>query len=266
MKNKYSIVIYCSFLCALSLFSCTNNSTLTKEWCLVWEEDFSTPEMLSDIWSKVPRGLSDWNNYMSAQDTLYSIKDGTLTLKGVLNNFVPMDTATYLTGGLWSKGKKLFHGGRLEIEAQFGENIGCWPAIWLLPENSQWPEGGEIDIMEHLNFDDFVYQTVHSTFTKEYEGTNDNVQNNSSTGIIKPNEFNLYAVEMYEDSLVFFVNQQKTFTYKREPDYGELQFPFNRPYFIILSMQLGGEWVGRVDSTTLPVELNIKSIKHYQLK
>ncbi|MFC4995794.1 hypothetical protein [Rubritalea tangerina] len=42
------------------------------------------------------------------------------------------------------------------------------PALWMLGEKGQWPNNGEIDLMEHLNFDDKVYQTLHSHFTPKH--------------------------------------------------------------------------------------------------
>jgi beta-glucanase (GH16 family) len=46
---------------------------------------------------------------------------------------------------------------RLRLEARikvpYGASKGLWPAFWMLPSNfetSQWPLGGEIDIMEFI--------------------------------------------------------------------------------------------------------------------
>ena len=42
--------------------------------------------------------------------------------------------------------------GRFEIRAKLPDGKGSWPAHWLMPDNRitpAWPEGGEIDIMEH---------------------------------------------------------------------------------------------------------------------
>lgn len=75
------------------------------------------------------------------------------------------DTAPYLTGGVYTKGKKLFTGGRVEVCARLQAAKGAWPAIWMLPEKAEWPKGGEIDIMERLNHDRIAYQTTHSYYT-----------------------------------------------------------------------------------------------------
>lgn len=69
--------------------------------------------------------------------------------------------------------------------------------------------GGEIDIMERLNNDSIAYQTVHSHYTFDL-GIKDNPKP-GSTGLINPDDFNTYTVEMYPDSLVFFINETRTF-------------------------------------------------------
>jgi beta-glucanase (GH16 family) len=42
---------------------------------------------------------------------------------------------------------------RLEARIKVPQGKGTWPAFWMLPSNfevSQWPLGGEIDIMEFI--------------------------------------------------------------------------------------------------------------------
>ena len=135
-------------------------------WNLVWEENFDQLAHFDErTWSKIPRGTSDWNNYMSDFDSCYAMREGNLVLRGIANHTLPNDTAPYLTGGVYTKGKVGFSNGRLEIRAKLHGATGAWPAFWLLPENEGWPNGGEIDIMERLNNDTIAYQTVHSTYT-----------------------------------------------------------------------------------------------------
>lgn len=102
---------------------------------------------------------------MSYYDSCYAMQDGNLILRGIANHTQKNDTAPYLTGGVYTKGKKLFTGGRVEVCARLQAAKGAWPAIWMLPEKAEWPKGGEIDIMERLNHDHIAYQTTHSYYT-----------------------------------------------------------------------------------------------------
>ncbi len=92
------------------------------------------------------------------------------------------------------------------------------------------PGGGEIDIMERLNNDSIAYQTVHPHYTFDL-GIKDNPKQ-GSTGLINPDDFNTYTVEMYPDSLVFFINETRTFAYPRLETDKEGQFPLMTVNFI----------------------------------
>ena len=152
--------------------------------------------------------------------------------------------------------------GRLEIKAKLNGATGAWPAFWLLPQEGQWPMGGEIDIMARLNYDNIAYQSVHSHYT--YDLGCKTTPPQGSTGPIHPEAYNVYAVEMYADSLCFFINDQHPFTYPRIETDQEGQFPFHQPFYLLLDMQLGGSWVGAVDPTELPVEMSIDWVRFYQ--
>lgn len=257
------------FLIVSSLLFCygcqTMDNSVKKGWKLVWSDEFNGNIIDETIWSKVPRSTPDWKNYMSDWDSLYAVESGNLVLWGVQNISQTNDSVPFLTGGIWGMGKKSFGLGRLEICAKLDQAQGFWPAIWLLPEipNRIWPQGGEIDIMEHLNFDTIVYQTIHSPFTLNQQIKNK--PQSSGTTICYADQCNVFAVERYCDSIVFFVNDQRTFGYYRNDSLGDQQFPFSdHPFYLILSAQLGGSWVGAVNAEHLPVAMYIDWVRFYE--
>ena len=73
--------------------------------------------------------------------------------------------------------------------------------------------GGEVDIMERLNYDSIVYQTVHSHYTYTL-GIENNPKHGGTTSI-NPEDFNVYGVDFWPDSLVFHVNGKRHFVYPR---------------------------------------------------
>lgn len=264
MKQFRNLLFISSLLFCGILVSCKTAKVPTG-WYLAWEENFNQKKDFNPkIWSKIPRGKSDWNNYMTDFDSCYSMRKGKLILRGIRNYTQPNDTAPYLTGGVYTKGEKAFSDGRIEICARLNAAKGAWPAIWMLPERAAWPSGGEIDIMERLNHDSIVYQTVHSHYT--YTLNIKDHPKSHSTGVIHPDGYNVFAVEMYPDSLSFFVNDVHTFTYPRIQTTEEGQFPFNQPFYLLIDMQLGGSWVGAVDPKELPVEMEVDWVRHYRRK
>ena len=252
------------FSAAVAAFSMSGCSTHKGAWKLAWEENFNQKEHFDTaVWRKIPRGTADWQKHMSDYDGLYAMRDGNVVLRGIVNPGLPDDPAPYITGGIYTKGKVGFSDGRIEIRARLHGAKGAWPAFWLLPENEPWPDGGEIDIMERLNYDSIAYQTVHSAYTYTL-GINDNPPQ-GSTGRIDPDGYNVYCVEMHRDSLVFFINDKRTFAYPRIQTDKKGQFPFtDKDFYLLLDMQLGGSWVGKVDTADLPVEMEIDWVRFYR--
>jgi beta-glucanase (GH16 family) len=266
IKHQYLMEKFISKTVGLLLIIITLCSCHSSERVLSWKENFSGKELNNKIWSRIPRGKSDWNKYMTSFDSCYGIRHGKLILKGIRNYSQTNDTAHYLTGGVFTKNKKTFGVGRIEVRAKLGSSTGAWPAIWMLPENAKWPIGGEIDIMERLNYDKIAYQTVHSYYIEVLKNY-DNPKHGSKSSI-KPNKYNVYAVEIHPDSLVFFINDKRTFVYPRIPEAeAKKQFVFtDQPFYILIDMQLGGSWVGKVNPEELPVQMQIDWVKYYTFK
>lgn len=240
-------------------------STEREGWELVWHDEFDGEE-LSDAWSRIPRYTNppEWNKYMSSHDKLYRVDRGVLTLYGMVNDFLPEDTARFLTGGVFTQGEVYFQRGRLDVRLRMDNASGAWPAAWLLPDGP-WPDDGEIDIMERLNYDKFAYQTIHSTIT-EYDHERRKTQAWGSQGRIRKGKWNVYSVELTEDSVSFLINDRLTFTYRKEPEHGPAQFPFDRGMYLLLDMQLGGHWVGPIDAKKLPYRYQIDYVRFYKKK
>lgn len=263
MKNRIFLAA-ALFVTAASAFNCS----VEPRWRLSWEEDFESETIDWSVWSHTARGTADWQNTQSSDPECFGFRDGNLLLRGIVNEDRTADTAAYLTGGLWTKGKKAFAPGRMEVRAKLQGATGAWPAIWLLPYDTSdpgnsWPDGGEIDIMERLNYDTVAYQTVHSRYTYTL-GMGDSPRQ-GSTAPINPDDFNVYGVDIWPDSVVFHINGVRNFIYPRVAELDSLgQFPFYKEMFLLVDMQLGGQWVGQVDPADLPVEMEVDWIRYYE--
>ena len=236
-----------------------------KKWKLVWEDDFDGNEIDSTKWSRIPKGESDWNKHMSTVDDVFRLENGSLYLRGINNPDTTKDPRPFITGGIWSKNKFAFQYGRIEIRAKLGSAQGAWPAMWMLAEldkYGKYPLNGEIDIMEHLNYDTIIYQTTHSHYTLNL-GQKDNPPH-GGTATVNANEYNVYGLSWYPDKIVFQLNGKDTFTYPRVDGVDKSQWPYDQPFFILIDQQLGGNWVGQVDQSQLPVEMEIDWVKVYQ--
>ena len=205
---------------------------------------------------------------MINDDRVYSVNGGKLYLKGVNNPGILNDPRPFLTGGVNSQGKFSFLYGKIEVRARKECAQGAWPAIWMMPEEAVyggWPHSGEIDIMEHLNFDSVIHYNVHTRYSYVLKN-----RRNPPSGIGNINadvtQWNIYGLEWYPDVLIWTLNGRETFRYHRleglDPEM--IQWPFDQSFYIILSQQLGGSWVGKIDPDQLPVSMIIDFVKVYQ--
>lgn len=237
----------------------------TKRWKLVWEEQFNDVQLDTTKWTRIPPGKSDWNLHMSSHDSCYRLSDGLLYLRGINNPDRSIDTRPFLTGGIWTKGKFAFQYGRIEIRAKLESAQGAWPAIWMLAEQDKYgkyPKNGEIDIMEHLNYDKIIYQTTHSYYTLDLK-QKDNPPH-YGTAKINAGEFNTFGVSWYPDRIVFQLNGEDTFVYPRVEGVDASQWPYDQPFYMLIDQQLGGSWVGKVSPEQLPVQMIVDWVKVYQ--
>ena len=236
-----------------------------NNWNLIWQDEFSKdgkPD--STNWNFAGRGKADWNCYCSDDISNSMVKNGRLFLSGIVSKGAS-DTAQYQTGCISTKNKFSFKYGKLEVRAKLGKGQGSWPAIWLLPEHGSWPKGGEIDVMEQLNFDTIFYQTMHSYFIDVLKHKDD--PKHYSTAPFKVDEFNIFGMEWYPDRIDLLINGAKTFSYaKIENDSTGTQWPFDQKFYVLLDQALGGNWAGPVKKEDLPVSMQVDWIRVYQLK
>lgn len=262
MKNPFQMG--CCLLAATLFLSCSH-----KQWQLVWEDNFDGEQLDPSVWRRTNRGTPDWQNTQSHDPRCLELRDGYLVLRGIENDNLEADTAHFLTGGVVTQyNLPLPAPGRYEVRARLHGARGAWPAIWLMPYDSdtkKWPYGGEIDIMERLNNDSIAYQTIHSNYTY-YLGQGENPPH-GATGPINRDDFNVYAAEITADSIVLSINGKTSLSYPRIPEKEECgQYPFLIPQFMLIDMQLGGSWIGKIHPEDLPVEMEVDWVRVYRPK
>ena len=229
-------------------------STETIKWKLIWKDDFNGKSIDTSVWSYMRRDKDQSRKYHSSNPLCYELRHGKLIIRGIKNPDLDLDTASYLTGAITTEGKKTFSPPlRIEIKAKLGAAKGAWPAFWMLPSKKDkgWPTDGEIDIMEHLNFDNYVYQTVHSSYTRQ----NPNAKPQRFVkAAINTNKFNIYRVEILADRICFYINNIKSLIYpKVDSLLNQGEYPYLRAWDVMLEMHLGRKWSGPINRQNILV-------------
>lgn len=253
-------IMFFSFL----FFQLTANAQEKSLWKMIFEDEFNAEGFDTDSWSYCKRGKSDWARYLTNSEATVNCADGFLKLRAIKNPDTTKDNVLYLTGGIETKGKFNFLYGKVEVRAKFSNGQGSWPAIWMMPEDASagWPACGEIDIMEHVNSEDRIHQTIHSDYANP-EGQNIRNPNPTQTTAFDKTAFNVYGVEWYPDRLDFTLNGKLTFTYPRINTNKTGQWPYDKPFYIILNMAGGGNWTGPFADSQMPFEMQVDWVRVY---
>ncbi len=267
-----TLIPHTSYLIPLFLFGCVSVDTANPpsiqpskplNFQLVRVEEFDGGALDDALWSRIGRGRADWNRHMSKRPDLIAVKDGILYAYGKRNDDRSADPRPFLTGGITTRGKFALQYGKVEIRCKLKGQQGAWPAIWMMPEKPTrgWPADGEIDILERLNFDGYVYQTVHSAWTREHPTE----PLWSRRAAVNAEAWNVYGFEWTPELLVWTVNGVPTHVYPNTHTHPD-QYPWTTPFYLKIDMQLGGDWVGAVDESTLPTEMLVDWVKFYALR
>lgn len=229
---------------------------------VIFEDNFDQEGRIPDEtkWSLCPRQTPPWAKYLSESYDQAYVENGRLVIRAEKIG------TTYKTGGIQTLGKFDFTYGKVEVCAKFTKTAkGGWPAIWMMPSSSEqeWPRGGEIDIMEQLNHDTYVYHTIHSHYKNDL---GNQTPNPTATSKYTKDAFNVYAVEWTPESLTFSVNGKTNLVYPNlhlEDESEKRQWPFNQNFYLILNYALGGPdtWPGYITDSQLPAMMEIDWVK-----
>ncbi|KER09777.1 MAG: glycoside hydrolase [[Candidatus Thermochlorobacteriaceae] bacterium GBChlB] len=265
------------FLLSLFLFSC-NSSTQSVEsaattfdkpgWTFVWGDEFDTGNTPDREKWQYDLGGNGWGNqelqrYTNRPENA-RIENGRLLIEARRE---ALQGNAYTSARL--KTVPSFTFGRFEISAKLPTGVGTWPAIWMLyaPPGAYggWPASGEMDIMEHVGFDqDMIHATIHTQDFNHLRGTQVG-EKIRWRGV--STSFNVYALEWANDSLHFFINDTKYFSFYREGRRASA-YPFDKPFQLILNIAVGGTWGGLrgVDTTVFPQRMEIDYVRIYRRK
>lgn len=254
----------------LTLFSCNKKSNDTtslnppvKTWNIIFEDNFnSTGSFDNNKWSYCSRNNAAWAKYLTSSSDNVSLDGSNLVLK-MDNKPIAGDNVPYHSGGIQTMGKFSFTYGKVEVRAKFSQGKGSWPAIWMMPETATyggWPNSGEIDIMEHVNNENVIHQTIHNGAVTNSNGASSVTQASVYNSI----DYNTYGIIWAETKIEFYLNGLLTYTYTKPSNATSIQWPFDKPFYLILNQSGGIGWPGPVTDSNLPFQMQVDWVKVYQ--
>ena len=237
---------------------------------LVWRDEFNDPSLImpdaKEWWYEtaepgwVNNELQTYVAGRTGDIITADVSDGTLKIRAIKDGN-RVYSARVNTRKNWTYGY-------FEARLKLPKGKGTWPAFWMMPSVwSGWPEGGEIDIMEHVGcVPTEVSSSIHCKAYYHAIGTQKTAARKVA-GVM--DEFHTYALEWTPEYIKTYVDGKQLFYYNPDDYSGGRNantWPFNKPFELKLNLAWGGDWGGMmgVDESCLPATYEIDYVRVFQ--
>jgi beta-glucanase (GH16 family) len=250
------------------ILSCSDDEqTVTTLNQLVMQDEFDVSGAPnSALWGyDIGTGKNGWGNnelqYYTDRPENVTVQNGYLLITARKESY---EGSAYTSARLLTKGKFEQAYGRFETRMRLPWGQGIWPAFWMLGadiETNPWPGAGEIDIMEYRGQNPTIMLgTVHGpgysggqSISKSYELKNDRFD----TG------FHVFGIEWGPEYINFYVDNVLYNQITPADVPGE--WVFNKPFYILINVAVGGSFVGSPDSETVfPQTMLVDYVRVYK--
>ena len=233
---------------------------------LAWADEFAGTTLNDAFWTQEIGNNTGWGNqeleYYQPQNT--TVNDGYLTItakKEAVNGF------QYSSSRIKTQDKKVFKYGRIDIRALLPHGQGVWPALWMLGNNIttvNWPKCGDVDIMELIGgsaggkSDSKIYGTSHWD-AGGYASYGGNYT--LPTGTFS-DEFHVFSLVWDDKFMTWYIDDHEFHKIDITPSALD---EFQKEFFILFNVAVGGQWPGNPDATTVfPQRMIVDYIRVFQ--
>lgn len=226
-------------------------------WKLVWNDEFDGDSLDLTKWNNEGvTGRNGWGNQelQDYQMEYSEVKDGKFIIKPQFQwNMATkklVDNSVYSTK-VWTKGLYSVKYGKIEFRAKMPKGQGTWANAWMLGNEYNWPQCGEIDVASTAN-KNIINQSIHCPkFNPMPTSSGDK---SLTTEIVDATTtYHTYGIIWTENKITFTIDGKETWTY--DPSLYTLSdsatedinlWPFNQPFYMILECAVGGTVGGEV--------------------
>ena len=239
--------------------NCLSENQVPAGYLLQWNDEFNGDTLNLKYWNIETWWAGAYNNelqsYTKSQNNI-GLNNGYLYLRAQKETPFNPNQPGYTSGRITTQDKVEMQYGYWEIKAKLPSGVGTWPAIWMLNskiDTIPWPNSGEIDIMEHVGYDENrVFFSIHN------EDLFGDVHGTNQQGVYYfeeiEDDFHTYSVEWNENEIKGFVDGVQYFNISKLSNSNYSQWPYDSPFFLIINLAIGGDWGGvqGVDNSIFP--------------
>jgi len=230
---------------------------------LVWSDEFNGTSISTANWGfdlgNGGFGNNELENYTSRPENA-RVQNGMLIIEARRES---LGGSQYTSARLKTQGKQSF-GINTWVEARIKapEGQGIWPAFWMLGNSIStvgWPSCGEIDIMEIQGQNPFKnFGTIHWADASGQHVSFGGIYNSSAS---LSAGFHTFAISRTGSSIKWYVDRIQ---YAEANISGGINSTseFQGPFFILLNVAVGGNFVGSPDGTTVfPQQMQVDWVR-----
>jgi beta-glucanase (GH16 family) len=230
----------------------------------VFFDDFSGSELDRSKWNvEVTRDLvfnNEQQAYVDSKETVYLVdgpesagaENGALVIQAKVKPGNSVEGLTrkldFVSGRINTLGKVEFCYGTAAARMKLPLGCGLWPAFWALGDG-QWPDAGEIDVMESVGEPDWTSVALHGT---GYSGETPLISRNQFPEAESAAAWHVYSVDWSPRELVFRVDDRAVYRVTRAmvEHYGDWKFDSGK--YLILNLAVGGAYPEKANGVQRP--------------
>lgn len=270
---------------------------------MVWSDEFDDAELDRTKWAPEIScwgGGNDERQCYTDRTENVDLVNGLLRLKALDEDFTgplyPQErdngqtaSKSYTSGKVRTRGLSDWTYGRFAARIKMPAGQGTWPAFWMLSAEDfygGWPLSGEIDVIETVNLGAFcedcpdleenrLHGTIH--FGNEWPANERFGETYTLPGGTRPDEsYHVYAIEWGEGRFDWYVDDVYQFSATTDNWFtispqaqGDPNAPFDRPFYMMLNLAVGGSWPENVnelglDANSIPNQLLVDWVRVYE--
>lgn len=258
----------------------TGSVAMDGEYQLVFAEEFNQDnEDLTKVWT-----FEEGSKIRNNENQFYSkSKENAFTKDGYLHIVARRDhlgsdgrTHSYTSASLTTSKSFVYCYGIVECRAKIPTGGGMWPAIWQVGNMFDWPQNGELDIMEYYREGILANAAWGGTqaWSPVWASSKTPMSHFEAKNPNWRNEFHTWKLEWTEEYLKIFLDDEllneidvnKTFNRGYKGDY-ENPYRYRCEgfgHYLWLNLAIGGNNGGTIDNSLFPAEYLIDYIRVYQ--
>ncbi len=173
--------------------------------------------------------------------------------------------SAYSSASVTTRGLHTWQYGRFEMRGRINTDLGMWPAFWTLGADGEWPDGGEIDVMEFYR--GMLLANVAWGSPKRWVATWDSVRTPIATlgGAEWRQAFHIWRMDWDADRIELSVDGRvlNSTAVADTVSPRTSRTPFRQPHYLLLNLAIAGQNGGDPSATTFPARFEVDYVRVY---